>query len=145
MIRYALTCGEGHDFESWFQSAASFDALAAAKHLSCPDCGDRRVEKSLMAPGVQATRAGGGGPEDTATLSEPRNGREAALAQLRKEVETNSEYVGLKFAAEARAMHDGDIPHRAIYGEARIDEAKRLVEDGVPVAPLPFTPRTRAN
>ncbi len=141
MIRYALTCGEGHEFESWFQSADRFDALSRAGHLSCPDCGDSAVSKSLMAPGVQASRHS----REAQALTAPRNEKETALARLRQEVEANSDYVGLKFADEARAMHDGRIPHRAIYGEAKIEEAKQLLEDGVPVAPLPFTPRSRAN
>lgn len=70
---------------------------------------------------------------------------EAALAHLRKEVEENSEYVGLKFADEARKMHDGESPERAIYGEAKLDDAKKLIEDGVPVAPLPFLPKRKTN
>ena len=64
---------------------------------------------------------------------------------MRRQVEDNSEYVGLNFATEARAIHDGDKPNRAIYGEARADEARKLIEDGVPVAPLPFMPRRKTN
>ncbi len=70
---------------------------------------------------------------------------EAALAALRREVEENADYVGLNFVAEARAMHEGDLPSRSIYGEARIDEARKLLEDGVPVAPLPFRPIRKVN
>lgn len=144
MILYTLSCKDDHQFESWFQSADSFEALAVAKQLSCPECGDVRITKALMAPKVRASRKTVKDPEGGA-LSSPRDEREAAVAALRKEVEANSDYVGLKFADEARAMHDGDIPRRSIYGEARLDEAKKLVDDGVPVAPLPFRPRTRAN
>ncbi len=146
MIRYALACGGGHEFESWFQSAASYDTLAAAKQLSCPDCGDTKIAKSLMSPGVSPSRRSVPAKEtEERPLSKPRSDAEAALADLRKAVEENSDYVGLKFAAEARAMHEGDIPTRSIYGEARIDEAKRLMEDGVPVAPLPFRPTRKSN
>ncbi|RJL00495.1 DUF1178 family protein, partial [Paracoccus aestuarii] len=74
-----------------------------------------------------------------------REGAEAALEALRRKVEESSDYVGLSFAEEARAMHDGTKPARAIHGEARPEEARRLIEDGVPVAPLPFLPRRRAN
>ena len=70
---------------------------------------------------------------------------EAALAALRRQVEETSEYVGLNFAAEARAMHEGRVPERSIYGEAKADEARRLVEDGIPVAPLPFVPARKTN
>lgn len=141
MIRYALRCDKSHDFDSWFQSAGAFDALRRAGHVACPDCGSTAVEKSLMAPGVRTARQA----DATASLRTTETEREKALARLRDEVEKNSEYVGLEFAAEARRMHDGDTPERAIYGEARIDEARKLLEDGVPVAPLPFTPRSRTN
>lgn len=64
---------------------------------------------------------------------------------MRRHVEQTSEYVGLNFVAEARRMHLGDSPERPIYGEAKLDEAKRLIEDGVPVAPLPFMPARKVN
>jgi hypothetical protein len=142
MIRYSLTCARGHAFDSWFQSAAAFDALQAAGHVACAICGETRVDKALMAPSV----AHGDEPRPaTRPLAEPQSEVEAALAELRRQIEANSEYVGLGFAAEARAIHEGEAPARAIYGEARADEAKKLLEDGVPVAPLPFLPNRRAN
>ena len=75
----------------------------------------------------------------------PRDPREAALERLRRHVEENSDYVGMSFAAEARAMHEGLAPERAIHGEAKPEEARKLIEDGIPVAPLPFRTRERAN
>jgi hypothetical protein len=134
MIRYALECDQDHRFESWFASSEAFDRLAASAALSCPDCGSQKVSKALMAPGVQ--------PSDRPAVADPRA---AALAELRRRVEENSEYVGLEFAAEARKMHLGDTPERAIWGEAGIDEARALIEDGVPVAPLPFLPTRKSN
>lgn len=144
MIRYALKCHEGHGFESWFKSAAAYDALAAGGHVTCPLCGSAKVEKSLMAPAVQPAR---NAPPDAPrpTLTAPANPVEEALAALRRQVEENSEYVGMNFATEARRMHAGDAPERAIHGEARPDEAKKLIEDGVPVAPLPFLPARKRN
>ncbi len=145
MIRYALACGDGHDFESWFSSAESFDSLLTAGHVSCPDCGSSDVQKSLMAPGVRPSRKVAAAPQAERPLSTPRNEVEAAIEALRQKVESESHYVGKDFATEARAMHEGEVPMRSIYGEAKLDDAKKLVEDGVPVAPLPFTPRSRAN
>lgn len=142
MIRYSLHCDEGHDFESWFGSAAAFEDLKARGLLSCAVCGGNRVEKALMAPGV-ATRDA---PETgESALQAPDTEVERAIAALRREIEANSEYVGLNFAAEARRMHLGDTPERAIHGEARSEDARKLLEDGVPVAPLPFLSRRRAN
>jgi hypothetical protein len=138
MIRYALKCDRDHGFESWFKSAGAYDALKSAGQVVCPECGSASVEKALMAPAVPAKSA-------QTALSAPASKKEAALAELRRHVEANSEYVGMNFAAEARKMHDGQTEARSIYGEARLDEAKRLIEDGVPVAPLPFTPREKTN
>ncbi len=138
MIKYTLNCDQGHQFESWFQSGAAYDRLAADGHVSCAICGSSGVERALMAPSVPTKG-------NKAELSKAQSEAEAALAQMRKHVEENSDYVGLKFAAEARKMHDGEAPERAIYGEAKPEDAKKLIEDGVPVAPLPFMPKRKTN
>lgn len=149
MIRYTLSCGKGHGFESWFQNADAFDALARAGQLACPLCGDGAVEKRLMAPSVtparkaEAARAAIKAPAEG--LAAPASEIEEAFAEMRRQVEANSEYVGVNFVTEARAIHDGDAPERAIYGEARPEEARKLIEEGIPVAPLPFLPRRKAN
>ena len=148
MIRFGLTCDRDHRFDSWFQSGPAFDALVAKHKVECPICGSPRVAKSLMAPSVQhgdtATALSTTAPT-TRPLDAPATDLEQALAALRRQVEDNSEYVGMNFALEARAIHDGDAPARSIYGEARADEARKLIEDGVPVAPLPFVPARRTN
>lgn len=138
MIRYDLKCDKGHAFDSWFASAAAYDRLAAAGHVACPDCGSASVTKALMAPAVTQR-------SNDRALATPRDPKEAALAELRRKVEETSDYVGLSFAAEARAMHEGQIPERAIHGEAKPDEARKLIEDGVPVLPLPFVPTRKTN
>lgn len=149
MIRYTLSCGKGHGFESWFQNADAFEALAGSGQLACPVCGDTTVEKGLMVPAVtparkaEAARVPAAG--DKPGLTAPASELEQALAEMRRRVEANSEYVGMNFVAEARAMHEGDAPERSIYGEARPEEARKLLEDGVPVAPLPFLPSRKAN
>lgn len=148
MIRYSLKCAAEHSFDSWFQSAAAFDALAAAGHVTCPVCGSAEISKTLMAPAVSPARKSSLAepmPSIERPLSTPANPQEKALAALKAEVEANSDYVGKSFVAEARKMHEGTAPPRAIHGEARLDEAKKLVEDGVPVIPLPFLPPRKLN
>jgi hypothetical protein len=152
MIRYTLTCNAGHGFDSWFQNAAAFGSLQAAGQLACPVCGTTRVEKSLMAPAVVNARPAPEAmpaPADPTlprpSLSDPQSELESAIAALRRQIEANSDYVGMNFAAEARRMHDGEAPARAIYGEARPEDARKLIEDGVPVAPLPFLPARKVN
>jgi hypothetical protein len=144
MIRYSLKCAADHSFESWFQSAAAFDALADTGHITCPFCSSAEISKSLMAPAVTPARKAGV-PSLEKPLSTPANPQEKALAALRAEVEANSDYVGKGFVAEARKMHEGTAPSRAIHGEARLDEAKKLIDDGVPIMPLPFLPPRKVN
>lgn len=151
MIRYTLRCDAGHDFESWFASAEAFDKVKAAGGLACAICGSEKVTKSLMAPALGAgTRKGAAGPAPEAEeapaapmLSAPASPLEAALKALRAQVEANAEDVGRDFAKLARSMHEGEVEDRPIYGETTREEAKRLLEDGVPVAPLPW--RSRGN
>ncbi len=148
MIRYSLQCGKGHGFDSWFQNADAFNALARAGQLACPVCGDAAVEKGLMAPAVAPARKAEAAQAATAGkpgLTAPASELEEALAEIRRRVEADSEYVGMNFVAEARAMHEGEAPERSIYGEARPEEARKLLEEGVPVAPLPFLPSRKAN
>ena len=144
MIRFSLKCAKDHSFESWFPSGNAFEALKAAGHVACPVCGSGEVEKALMTPSVAVARGEPGVPARP-SLGAPATELETALAALRRQVEENSDYVGMDFVTEARRIHAGEAPERAIYGEARVDEAKKLLEDGVPVAPLPFLPARKAN
>lgn len=160
MIKYALKCSDGHGFESWFASAEAYDSLKAAGHVSCAVCGSADVAKAIMAPRVSTARAKvASAPEpahpsvaDTASVPVASDAGaptpeqlKQALTEMRTQVEKNATYVGGGFAKEARAQHLGDVPDRPIYGEANAAEAKALIEDGVPVAPLPFVPTRKAN
>lgn len=148
MIKFTLKCDEDHSFESWFQSGNAFDALAASGHVTCTVCGSASVKKTLMTPRVRPARNGteptAGIPRQMA-LSAPQSEAETALAAMRKQVEENSDYVGKDFAKEARDMHLGDSPERSIYGTASAEQARALIDDGVPVVPLPFIPKESAN
>lgn len=146
MIRYALKCDGDHEFESWFQSAQAFDTLKNGGHLACPVCGESGINKAIMAPRVRTKKGAAEVPSSPeAPLSTATSPAEVAIAQMRAKIEAESDYVGLNFASEARAIYEGDAPKRSIYGEAKAAEAKSLIEDGVPVAPLPFIPNRKAN
>ncbi len=147
MIRYALRCPDAHGFDSWFKSSEAFDALNGAGMVACPECGSTDVSKAVMAPPVRASRVSSkAAPAQTERpLSQPDTPGQQALAELRRKIETTSDYVGPRFAAEARRMHDGEVPHRSIYGEANVRDARQLLEEGVPVAPLPFIPLRKTN
>lgn len=143
MIQYSLKCENDHSFDSWFASADAYDKLADNGMVSCAVCGSTKVGKAIMAPRVRTTK----GKEAPAppTLPTEKSAAEQAMAEMRAQVEQNSEYVGTNFATEARSMHLGDAPERAIYGEAKPEEAKSLIEDGIPVTPLPFMPTRKSN
>lgn len=146
MIQYTLKCANGHESTSWFKSAAAYDALEAGGHLSCAVCGSTDVRKGLMAPKVQTARdaAVPALREETQPMIQTPDAEVTrAIAELRQKVEETSDYVGDTFVEEARAIHLGDKPERSIYGEARLDQAKELIEDGVPLMPLPFRPKQK--
>ncbi|HYE47620.1 MAG TPA: DUF1178 family protein [Caulobacter sp.] len=136
MIRYALACGAGHDFEGWFGNSSDYDDQAARGLLECPVCGSPEVKKQIMAPAVAGTKA-----QKTPDLApQMREMMMQAQAAIRTHVEENFDYVGDAFAREARAIHEGKSEERGIYGEASAKEVKALIEDGVRVAPLPPPP-----
>jgi hypothetical protein len=152
MIKYTLKCSDNHVFESWFASADAYDTLTAGGHVSCMVCGTGEVTKAIMAPNVSKARAQNGAPDAHIPAHAPAVSANApspeiakALSEMRRNVEKNATYVGGNFAREARSMHLGNTPERAIWGEANVKEARALVEDGVPVAPLPFIPTRKAN
>ncbi|HTO40448.1 MAG TPA: DUF1178 family protein [Rhizomicrobium sp.] len=134
MIVYSLSCAKGHAFEGWFRDSAAFDDQAEAGKLACPMCNSRKVGKAMMAPSVRGSKA-----EAAPTAPDLRKMTQF-MTGLRKYVTENAEYVGPRFAEEARKIHYGETDDRHIYGEATLKEAKELVEEGVDVAPLPPEP-----
>lgn len=130
MIVYNLRCKNGHEFEGWFRDIASYDAQSGDGSLSCPSCNSRRVEKAIMAPSLAANRNAERPARDTSDTQQFMTG-------LRKYVQEHAEYVGAKFAEEARKIHYGETFDRHIYGETTAEEARELIEEGVDVAPLP--------
>ncbi len=143
MIRYDLTCDKGHDFDGWFRDSAGFDAQALNGLVSCTICGSVKVEKQLMAPGISARLNTRTEPVKT-MVAGPVDPRLAAMMQMvrdmRKHVEETADYVGPRFAEEARKIHYEEAEHRGIYGEATAADAKALIEEGIAVHPLPRLP-----
>jgi hypothetical protein len=154
MIRYALRCERGHDFESWFQSSSAYDSQRKRGLVTCPACDSAKVEKAIMAPQIsrkvksKPVEAPVAAPtvENAPTqlvMSPQERELVTKLRELRDHVVKNADNVGKKFPEEARKMHYGESESRAIYGEATSEEAKSLVEEGVEVAPLPILPGDR--
>ena len=139
MIQFSLICNRGHSFDSWFKSASAFEKLNSARMVSCSLCGSVEVEKAIMAPRVTTSK------QQAPSLKSENSPAEQALKELRTYVEKNSDYVGKDFVKEARDMHEGNSPERSIFGEAKPAEAKKLLEDGIPITPLPFSPKRKSN
>ncbi len=140
MIRYALVCGAGHDFEGWFGGSDDFDAQSARGLISCPACGSSEVRKQIMAPAVVTTKG-----REAKSAGPSREMMMEMVSRVRRHVEDNFDDVGDAFAREARAIHEGRSEERGIFGEATPEEARALIEDGVPVAPLPQPPPDRRD
>jgi hypothetical protein len=141
MILYTLRCENDHEFEAWFASSAAYDRAAKAGQNACPVCGSGEVGKAIMAPAVSGTRKC-----DTVSLAAPDLRNQAmrdALKEFRRKVTENADYVGDKFAEEARKIHFNESEPRGIYGEATAEEARDLVEEGISFQPLPPIPEDR--
>jgi len=167
MIRYALVCEVGHEFDGWFRSSSDFDAQSASGLITCVHCGSAKVTKGLMAPAVTGTKKSKmlDGPAPTDEVATPAAAPAAApvpaaalpvvapdprqmalmavMRHIRETVEKTAENVGDQFAAEDRRIHDGEAEERGIYGQATPDEVKELIEDGIEVFPMPILPEDR--
>ncbi len=160
MIRYALRCEKDHEFEAWFRSGDDYDRLAGEGGVPCPVCGETRIAKAPMAPAVGRSRGGaehkggddkgaeenvqGGEEKVQLTVPDPREqALRAAIRELRQKVTEHADYVGERFADEARKIHYKETEPHGIYGEATADEAAALAEEGIEFHPLPSVPEDR--
>ncbi|MBN9077688.1 MAG: hypothetical protein BGN87_10585 [Rhizobiales bacterium 65-79] len=140
MIRFSLSCQNDHSFDGWFRNSEDFEKQQKRGLIACPDCGSVKVEKALMAPAVSTGRK-----RDKMALAMNAEQKKAmaALKALSEKMRENADYVGDKFAEEARKIHFGETDPRGIYGEATPEEARSLAEDGVEFMPIPVFPEDR--
>jgi hypothetical protein len=137
VIRFSLVCDKDHEFEAWFRSNDDFDTQSRRGFVECPACGSKKVGKALMAPSVSTGRK----KEQIAlAMGEAQKQALAQLKAMAAKVRESADYVGDKFAEEARKIHFGESEARGIYGEATLDEARSLAEDGVEFMPIPVFP-----
>ena len=140
MIRFGLACDHGHEFDGWFRSSDDFDRQKKRGFVECPSCGSTKVGKALMAPAVSTGRKR---EKMALALNAEQRRVMKEMKALSEKLRENADYVGEKFAEEARKIHFGETEQRGIYGEATAEEAKTLVEDGVPFMPIPVFPEDR--
>jgi hypothetical protein len=143
VIRYALLCEHEHEFEGWFGASGDFDDQQARGLVECPVCASKAVRKAIMAPAVAGTRRRDQDPAPAQTQAQSHTMMMEAMGRIRRHVEETFDDVGGAFATEARAIHEGRSEDRGIYGQATAAEVRELVEDGVPIAPLPPEPRKK--
>ena len=137
MIRFALVCSQAHEFEGWFRDNADFDRQQKHNMVSCPVCETQSVGKALMAPAVSTGRSQ---EKITLAMGDEQRRMMSEMRAMTQKMKANADYVGDKFADEARKIHDGDADVRGIYGEATNEEARALIEDGIDFMPLPSFP-----
>jgi hypothetical protein len=137
MIRFALVCSDAHEFEGWFRDNADFDKQQKHHMVSCPVCETQSVGKALMAPSIST---GQRQEKITLAMGDEQRRMMSEMRALTQKMKADADYVGDKFADEARKIHDGDTEPRGIYGEATNEEARALVEDGIDFMPLPSFP-----
>ena len=146
MISFALGCTNGHRFDAWFRNADAYETQVAAGIVTCPECGSAEVEKALMAPAIARKSAPEPMPVPVAAPGRERMGMGMppefveALRALKRKVTEEADYVGDRFAEEARRIHFKEAEARGIYGEATREEVAGLLEDGIEVMPLPRLP-----
>lgn len=158
MIKYALVCDKGHQFESWFADSVAYDKQRKRKLVECPVCNSAKVEKAIMAPRIAAKKAKKPGPDAPAPVANETPAAVPApvammspqemefrtkLKELREHIVKNAEDVGARFPDEARKMHYGETEHRSIYGVATPQEAKELLDEGIECHPIPVLPEER--
>lgn len=144
MIRFSLRCEpEKHAFEGWFRSNEDFDRQANGGLVSCPVCGSTDVSKGLMKPALGGTSEAAAPAQPDAANVEAAAKALARLQEIAREVRAKGDYVGPKFAEEARKIHYGESESRQIYGEASASEVKGLSEEGIAALPLPPLPEDR--
>jgi hypothetical protein len=135
MILFKLRCAAEHEFEAWFRDGAAYERQAGRGQIACPECGSSAIEKAPMAPRLgRAASPAPPSPEDVRRM----------LQHVRKHVETNCDYVGPRFAEEARRIHRGEADARGIYGEASETESRELADEGIEVARIPWVPSSDA-
>jgi hypothetical protein len=155
MIKYSLVCDASNEFESWFPGSESYEEQARRGFVECPLCQSTRVSKAIMAPNVarkdrEAAPALGGpapaaapAPQTVALLDEKQQHLRAMMRDLHEKIVASSDDVGEAFPEEARKMHDGETPARSIRGKASFEEARSLLDEGIPVLPIPDLPEER--
>ncbi|MGH7115923.1 MAG: DUF1178 family protein [Stellaceae bacterium] len=135
MILFTLRCAADHEFEGWFRDGDGYEAQHAAGEIACPHCGDTSVEKAVMAPRLGRSRQAVPPPVALAQMRK-------ALTEMRRQIETNCDYVGDRFAEEARRIHYGESDPHGIYGEASDAESRELSDEGIKFGQIPWIPPT---
>ena len=140
MIKYALKCADRHEFEAWFANSSAYETQSRTGQVLCPACGTEKVEKALMAPNIVSGQRHEPAAVKPKAQATPPPEAAALLRKFKTFIEQNSEYVGPRFAEEARKIHHEESEARSIYGEASDGDVRELLEEGLELYALPVLP-----
>ncbi len=143
MIRFTLNCDNGHEFESWFASNESYEFQARTDLVACPHCNSVKVSKGVMAPAVARKDRAAPPKQDVVLMGDKDAELRRMVRELHAKIVQGTDDVGSEFPTEARRIHDGEAPERAIRGQASMEEARALIDEGVSVLPVPILPDER--
>ena len=168
MICYRLHCATGHEFEGWYKDSQTFTRLQGMGLLSCPECGDTRIQQVLAAPAIlkgsshrssSVSHSDSDSPTDSqsspsstsaalpAKTAPNKEARSApclpdalvgVMQRVREVIEKNCDHVGKNFAEEALRMHQGKAQKRNIYGDVSETDRELLESEGVPFQTIPW-------
>ena len=143
MILYDLNCENGHTFEAWFASSEQYDKQNKKKLINCPICNSNKIKKALMAPNLKGSKKSNKSFDEKKAKDENKKFK-TKLKEFKKFIESNTEDVGKNFTEEAKKIYYGETKSRSIRGETTKEQAEELVEEGIPIAKLPWSSREDA-
>ena len=134
MIKYNLSCQNGHEFESWFSNSEEFEKLNKKKLLECIYCSSKKIDKSIMAPMVSTKNK----DEQVEFISNDFKNERNNLLKLRRYIEKNFDYVGKDFSKKVREVYYDKRNKKTIYGTATPEERKELSDEGIDILSIPW-------
>ena len=133
MIVYDLICAHQHRFEGWFESAGEYARQREGSVIRCPICDDAAIERRPTANIRVARGAAAGEARQEVAVA----GGDAEALKLVRRLVAQTENVGRAFPEEARKIHYDEAPKRGIRGQATLEEAEELRDEGIDFLSLP--------
>ena len=148
MIKYKLKCRskfcvEEKEFDGWFKSIEAYEKQKLQRLINCPICGSDKVVKLLTAPSLKTNKNRTSDDKlyknNEAFLGNVNSDNiKTLLRTLKKEVQSNSTFVGNEFVSQVRSMKEGKIKEKPIHGKGTKKEIQELRDEGIDVINIPW-------